>query len=204
MGLVTTGAPVAFLYPFPLTTAMEPWREALGENYDRVIAVLAEREYALENYLRADLTYTTAFDNAVLTQIQTILAQFANRAVFAEITTSEGTAAGGPVDLATDGPSVTVDVGTSGKLIVQGGFACSVAATGASASMHFDLDAGAQSIGRNAFSHNFGAGSGGPGVSRTVQFTGLSAGSHTIKLRYGSSGGITSTFSGRFLLAQGL
>lgn len=43
----------AFRYPYEIATVLEPWRERLGDQFDEVVALLADRDRALEDSLTA-------------------------------------------------------------------------------------------------------------------------------------------------------
>lgn len=55
----------AFRYQYDIQTALEPWRETLGESFDRVVSILRDRDRAVEDYVSR---YTT--------QIFTLLTDF--------------------------------------------------------------------------------------------------------------------------------
>lgn len=119
---------------------------------------------------------------------------------FAQVITAESTTSTTATDLATDGPSVTVTVGSSGRALVYAGAGVGLDATGATAVVQLNRDSGAETVNFVTFVHNLG-GSGTVSEARGRLFTGLSAGSHTFKLRYFTTAN-TATFSARWIAAQ--
>jgi hypothetical protein len=115
------------------------------------------------------------------------------------VNTAETTTSTTFVDLATDGPSVTTTIGSSGRAIIIGGAFTHVSDTNQSAYLGLQVDGGA-TLERALLENNFG-GSGGASIAFGRIETGLSAGSHTFKLRYRQSlGGATAEYAARFLL----
>lgn len=43
--------PFSFRYPFEVAPTLEPWRDTLGDQFDAVVARLADRDRALEDYV---------------------------------------------------------------------------------------------------------------------------------------------------------
>lgn len=43
--------PYSFRYPYDIETTISPWRQTLGETYERVVALLHDRDRVLEDYL---------------------------------------------------------------------------------------------------------------------------------------------------------
>lgn len=43
--------PYAFRYPFDVVATLAPWRDKLGENFEPVVALLTDRDRALEDHL---------------------------------------------------------------------------------------------------------------------------------------------------------
>lgn len=116
-----------------------------------------------------------------------------------EVLTSQGTTSTSYTDLATVGPTVTLNVGATGKVIAVWSAITTLSATGASASVAISIDGGAPGA-ATGFVSNF-TGSGGSGACAVRQITGLSAGSHTFRLKYlSSNGAVTATFQNRSLL----
>lgn len=118
---------------------------------------------------------------------------------FDYIATGEATTSTVDADLATVGPTVTVTVGASGRVLAMFSAITTVSATGASASFGISVD-GAAVAAASGFVHNFGAGSGGSGAAAVRQITGLTPGSHTFRLKYKSTNGTSVSFSNRSLL----
>lgn len=123
---------------------------------------------------------------------------------FTQIITEESTTSTdvNGVDLATPGPSVTVSVGPSGRVIVSGGAFTTLADTGATAFINIDRDNRAETHTFVEFRHNFG-GSGGSDITRSRLFTGLAQGDHTFRLLYGTSlNTVAASFASRWIMAQ--
>lgn len=43
--------PYSFRYPYDVQSAMAPWRDRLGDEFDRVLVLLTDRDRAIEDYL---------------------------------------------------------------------------------------------------------------------------------------------------------
>lgn len=41
----------AFRYPYNIQTTLEPWREVVGPNFDKVVTLLTDRDRAIEDYV---------------------------------------------------------------------------------------------------------------------------------------------------------
>lgn len=116
-----------------------------------------------------------------------------------EVLTSEGTASATYVDLATAGPSVTftVPAGETWDVLAEWTVLSSVSAAGsglASSSLDGAVPSDNQSAGVTHASSATVVPA--PGMRR---YSGLAAGSHTIKIQYRQSGSVTATFQKRRL-----
>ena len=47
--------PYSFRYPTDILSTMEPWRNKLGEDFERVVSALADRDRAIEDHLSLDV-----------------------------------------------------------------------------------------------------------------------------------------------------
>ena len=116
----------------------------------------------------------------------------------ATVATSETTTATTATDLATTGPSVTLTVGATGKVLLIGSFATENSTTTARGRGYYVLS-GANVVAATEF-----MGDRSPTstqsiyCSGTVLLTGLNAGSTTFKLQYATTAS-TQTFAGRVL-----
>ena len=117
----------------------------------------------------------------------------------AVVTTFETTTSTSYADLATPGPEVTVTIGPSGRVFLQGGAFAYVSDTNLTADIGLSVD-GAAAIPVAALENNFG-GSGGtsPAFGRLIE--NLTPGEHTFRLRYLSSSGVQVGFEARWLVA---
>ena len=140
---------------------------------------------------------TAKINNAAVTPSKLGLAPQTAIVVTGQTTTSAGT-----VDLATVGPTVTVDVGANGLvlLLVQcsytnstigegGGLFYSVSGATTVSDVQLNVSSRAQ---RAATVHHYAA---------LALISGLTPGSNTIKLRYGANTGGTSTYANRTIVA---
>jgi hypothetical protein len=122
----------------------------------------------------------------------------------ARIDTSETHVAGGGfADLPTVGPSVTVNVGAAGRLLVQ--VTCGISGgSGGQGKAGFDIS-GATTVAPSANSAVIVGGAVGVAevgqVGATYLVTGLNPGSHTIKMMYASTG-TTMTYFARTIAVQ--
>jgi hypothetical protein len=131
-----------------------------------------------------------------LTQLRTAGGEFASAT--AKVDTSETTTSTGFADLTTPGPSVTVNVGASGKVRVT--IKARVANTVAAGASYVGFGAtGANTVANDVYLAN----SAGYYVecSTTVLLTGLTAGSTTFKMMY-AVGANTGTFSRRAITVE--
>lgn len=114
----------------------------------------------------------------------------------ATVATSETTTATTATDLATTGPSVTLTVGATGKVLLIGSFVTENSTTTARGR---GILSGANVVAATEFMGDRSATSTQSiYCSGTVLLTGLNAGSTTFKLQYATSAS-TQTFSGRVL-----
>lgn len=193
----------AFKFPFEAVATFEPWREKLGEDFDQVVAILSDRDRALEDYLH---DHDAALD--------ALLSQIADRLKAATVATGETTTSTSFTDLTTAGPAVTVTVGPSGKLLLTMSASVDVQSDSAVAEhaiMSFTFSgantlaaADSRSVEASVFGgtsvtddHGW-AGS----ISFTRVFDGLNAGDTTITCKYRSGAGDTVFFKDRTLVVQ--
>lgn len=116
----------------------------------------------------------------------------------ATVATSQSTSSTSATDLATTGPSVTLSVGATGKVLLIGSYQTENSTTTARGRGYYVVS-GANTIAATEFMGDRSATSTqGIYCSGTVLLTGLNAGSTTFKLQYATSAS-TQTFSDRVL-----
>lgn len=173
--MAQVSAGTGFVYPYDINVVLEPWRKTLGEDFDRVAALLADRDRALETYFQSAIP------------------------VFDQISIEEGTTSTTDTDLATVGPVVTIKL-PRGSCILQGGAFVTSTATGQTAVMSLFIDGVfAQDI---VLLGNNTGGSVSASLSSQHLYTGLGPGSHEFKAKYLSSNGVEVRFDERFLVVQ--
>lgn len=127
------------------------------------------------------------------------LAQLGFGQAYAEVVAEQASTSTTFVDLATPGPSVTVDIGPSGRAIVLGGAYMTSTVTNQTVVTGLKVDAAAPfdiaDLGNNT------AGSIAGDHSSGTLISGLAAGPHTFKLQYLQSlGGATARWGARWIL----
>jgi len=170
-----TNANAGFRYPSEVHIALEPWRSKLGADFDRVAALLLDRDRALEDHLASAVPG------------------------FEQILTEESTTSMTDTDLATVGPTVEVKL-PRGRCIVTGGALVTSTATGQTAAASLFID-GVFNQDLVLLGNNSG-GSLSASLSATFLFNDLDPGTHTFQIKYLSSNGVTVRFAARFLLVQ--
>jgi|SRR5215469_13767862 len=118
---------------------------------------------------------------------------------FAEVLTDQATSSTSYTDLATAGPSVTVTVGGSGKVLV--GFNSQFDLAGAGSLVSVVLSGANTVAASDNWSLYDGGVTNGEAKGRTYVFTGLTAGSTTFKMQYKSPGAGSAGFQRRSIWA---
>lgn len=161
-----------FRYPYPLTAVFEPWRAVLRDGYDKVISDLTERGRLLEDW----------------TDIGP---------VFDQVIIEESTTSTVETDLATVGPTVTLQLPRGICTIHSGAYVTSTV-TNQSAVVTIFMDGAF--LQDSVILGNNTAGSLSASLSSTVMFDNLVPGTHTFQLKYFQTlGGATARFDARFL-----
>ena len=110
-------------------------------------------------------------------------------------TPQETTSSSSYTDLATNGPEITLTIGPSGRAIILGGASATTSTNNDTAAIALYVDGAL-----NRLWAQFGiSGTGTADIASGALITGLSAGSHTFKLRYKSQSGVLVGFIDRWL-----
>lgn len=169
MTQVTAGG--GFRYPSNVPTVMRPWKDSLGDQYDNVVALLEDRDRALEDYFRSMAP------------------------VFDQVLTEEGTSSTTPVTLS--GPSVTARL-PRGTAIVQAGGTLEAFGGTRQPQILLFID-GVQYQNLVAILNNQTANALWITGGSSYLISGLSAGDHIFDLRYKVPEGTPVAFSNRFI-----
>lgn len=182
--MAQTNIGTGFQYPSDLTSVLRPWEDKLKDEFNPVVALLTDRERALEQY----------FESAI--------------PAFDYVFTEESTTSTVDTDLATNGPEVTLKL-PRGRALISGGAFTTSTVNNQTAFVALWIDGvHYQDIAllSNGTGGSIGASIFGvlaiPDSTHPTLPNGLSPGSHTFKLRYLGSDGNTVRFGSRSLLVQ--
>lgn len=115
------------------------------------------------------------------------------------VSASETTTSGSFTDLTTSGPAVTLTTGTKVRVTISA--ALSNASAGSRAMMGVEVS-GASSVSATIADSLINAGTNTVAASKTILFTGLTAGSNTFTAKYRSEGSNTATFANRGIFVE--